>query len=57
MNTYTVLLVKDVVAWQFGDKSQLIEKLGEKLTQEEVDKVLKPHLHSGADRVILEEKK
>ena len=55
MDLYTVLLVRDVVAWQCGDKSQLIQKLGKKLTQKEVDKVLEPHKHSGLDKVILKE--
>ena len=54
MSKYTVLIVKDVIAYQFGDNSQIKEKLGSNLTQSEVDKLLKFNQVSG-DTVILEE--
>jgi len=51
---YTLLVVKDLIAYQFGDNSQIKEKLGSNLTQSEVDKLLKFNQVSG-DTVILEE--
>ena len=54
VSKYTLLVVKDVIAYQFGDNSQIKEKLGSNLTQSEVDKLLKFNQVSG-DTVILEE--
>ena len=54
ISKYTILVVKDLIAYQFGDNSQIKEKLGSNLTQSEVDKLLKFNQVSG-DTVILEE--
>ncbi len=54
VSKYTLLVVKDLIAYQFGDNSQIKEKLGSNLTQSEVDKLLKFNQVSG-DTVILEE--
>jgi len=54
ISKYTVLVVKDLISYQLGDNNQIKEKLGNNLTQSEVDKLLKFNQVSG-DTVILKE--